>query len=220
MPIAAVGVVTAPLGGMLNEKFGPRLPLVIGIVLFVAGLFGLTLLSIDTGYGSMWPYLVLLGVSMSLVVPVGMEAVISSAPERHAGVVSGIGETMGSLGPALGVASVATTMTMLVSGGLGPRLAAAGVDGSVADDVIADAESVAQGTVPALPGAAPDVVERVVRGAHEAFLGGFQTSMIATMVVLVVCLPLAWLVRTSGEPAEKSDDPAEQPVERSTERQP
>jgi EmrB/QacA subfamily drug resistance transporter len=193
--IPATGLIGAPLGGVLNQRFGPRPPLTAGIVLLLGGLFGLSRMTADSSFGSIWFYLPMLGAAMSFIVPIGTEVVLSAAPRSLAGVASAIGETMGSLGPALGVTSVGTVITFVVNGAIVDRLARAGVPTDLADQVHAEAETVAQGTVPVPPETPESLVSTIVRQAHEAFTDGLQTSLVAAMVVaVVVCLPLVWLI--------------------------
>jgi EmrB/QacA subfamily drug resistance transporter len=208
--IPAAGLIFAPLGGVLNQKLGPRPPLIAGLVLLFGGLFGLTRMTIDADFSSIWPYLLMLGASMSFIVPIGTEVVISSARKSEAGVASAIGETMGSLGPALGVTSVGTIISFVISGGLAQRLADAGVPKDLADRVYSDVESVAQGTVPTPPEASPSVAATIVREAHQAFTDGLHTGLWAAMAVLVfVCLPLVLLIRPNAtEAAESTTDEA------------
>jgi EmrB/QacA subfamily drug resistance transporter len=206
LPIAAVGLVTAPLGGVLNQRLGPRLPLTLSILLFAVGLFGLTRITPDTGYAAMWPWFVLLGVSMSLFVPIGMEAVISSAPKRLAGVASGLGETTGSIGPALGVASAGTAISILVSGDLVARLTAEGVPAPIAADAGSGVGSVAQGTVPIPPGTDPAVAATITEVAHEAFTAALRSTLWAGLVLLLVLAPVIWVSMGKGVPEAPDDD--------------
>jgi EmrB/QacA subfamily drug resistance transporter len=196
LPIPATGIIAAPLGGVLSQKLGPRPPLMAGVALSVVGFFGLSRMSVGSGYHSIWPFLVMLGVSMSFIVPIGTEVVISTASKNLTGVASGISETMGSLGPALGVASVGTAITLSIQNGLADRLAGAGVPKATADQVRANTESIAQGTVPTPRGTPQTLAATIARQAHEAFTSGLHATLTAALVVLLlVCLPLVWLIR-------------------------
>lgn len=210
LPIPAIAIVAAPLGGVLNQKLGPRPPLLAGSVLLLVGLFGVTHMSVDGGYATLWPYLIALGISMSFMIPIATEVVISSADKRLAGVASGIGETMGNLGPALGVASVGTAVALVIQHGLPGRLSAAGVPADTAERVRGHAETIAQGSPPSLAGVPSSVAAAVTRVAHEAFTSGFHMAVAVVMVIVVlVCLPLVALLRPvrSEEAREEQASP-------------
>ncbi|MFE9106001.1 MFS transporter [Actinomadura geliboluensis] len=206
LPIPATGIIAAPLGGLLNQKLGPRPPLLAGTVLLMVGLFGITRAGVDTGYHSLWPYLIALGISMSFIVPIGTEVVISSAPKRLAGVASGVGETMGSLGPAIGVASVGTAIALVVENGLAGKLTGAGVPTGIADRM--DTESVALGAAPVPSGTPDELVSAVVRQAHEAFASGMHAAFAGAMVLSLLCLPLIWLIKVPRGDEEAAPDEA------------
>lgn len=208
LPIAAVGVLAAPIGGALNQKVGPRPPLLAGALLFVLGLYGLSRISPDAGYHSIWPYLIALGISVSFIVPIATEAIIASAPKRLAGVASGFGETMGSLGPALGVATLGTIVTFFVRDDLAEGLAAAGVSPETVDRVLADADGIAQGAVAVPPGTPDSTGSVIAEQARAAFTDGLTSTSLVAIVLVVVCLPLILLVKptTAAGDDEASDD--------------
>lgn len=213
LPIPITGIFAAPLGGVLNQKFGARLPLALGVVFSLVSFYGLSRVSVGSGYGSIWPFLVTLGFSMALTVPIGTEAVVSSAAKRLAGVASGFAETMGSLGPALGVASVGTAMALIIQSGLAGRLVDAGVPTTIIAQVNANAQAIAQGTVPTPAGTPAPLVTTVTSVAHDAYANGLHMILLFSMIVLVVFLPLVWLIKSS---ASTEQDNAAIPVEEAT----
>ncbi|WP_067499244.1 MFS transporter [Actinoplanes sp. TFC3] len=195
LPIALAGIFGAPLSGVLNQKLGARLPLAIGVVLSMVSFFLLSRLSIGSGYSALWPILVIIGLSMSFIVPVATEAVVSSAPQEQAGVASGIAETMGSLGPALGVAAVGTAMTFAVNHDLSAQAARAGIDPATTDRLHDGVEEIAQGANPAgLPDALSATVSRVV---DQLFTDGWHTVLLGSMIAVLVLLPFVWLIASS-----------------------
>jgi EmrB/QacA subfamily drug resistance transporter len=210
LPIPAAGIIAAPLGGVLNQKLGARVPLVAGFVLTMVSFFGLSRLTPGSGYSSVWPFLVTLGMSMSFIVPVGLEAVVSSAAKHLAGVASGVGETMGSLGPALGVASVGTAITFVIRNGLAGRLAAAAVPAATGAQVRGSAQYIAQGIAPTPSGTPGGLAATITRLAHDAFTSGLHTILLASMIVLLVLLPLIWLIKPPVPGQEDETIPAQE----------
>ncbi|MBV9445829.1 MAG: MFS transporter [Streptosporangiaceae bacterium] len=212
LPISVAGIAAAPLGGVLNQKVGPRPPLALGILFSLVSFYGLSRLSVGSGYGSTWPFLVTLGFSMAFTVPVGIEAVVSSAAKKVAGVASGVAETMGSLGPALGVAATGTAMAFIVRGDLAGRLAGAGVPAPAAALVSKSSEAIAQGSRPRLPQVAHPELAVITRVAHQSYVQGLHTILIAAMVVLVVFLPFTYFIKPSAPEVQRSSDPIKENV--------
>lgn len=204
LPIAAVGVIAAPIGGMLNQKVGPRLPLLTGALLFIVGLYGLSRIAPDASYHSIWPYLIALGISVSFIVPIATEAIIASAPKRLAGVASGFGETMGSLGPALGVATIGTIMTFFARDDLTEELATAGVSPVTAERVLTDSNRIAQGAVGVPPGVSDSTSAIISEQVGIAFTGALTLTMLVAIGLIAVCLPLILLVKPSEDDGEET----------------
>ncbi len=85
LPLTAAFVVSAPLGGLLTEKFGPRVPLCVGMLILAGCFLGLTGLEVDTGYGGQWPFYFLIGLAMGMVIVASTEAIVGNAPVERGG---------------------------------------------------------------------------------------------------------------------------------------
>jgi MFS family permease len=119
VPIA-LGVM-APVAGLLTDRFGPRLPTVIGMLLSAATLLGLAL---DTG-ASLATTLVLLGifgVGVGLFTPPNNSSIMGSAPANRLGVAGGILNMTRSVGTSLGVALTGALLGVLLSAHAGEHV--------------------------------------------------------------------------------------------------
>jgi MFS family permease len=118
MPLA-FGVV-APLAGRLADRIGARPLTVIGMALVAAGLFLLGLIRPDTL--GLLALLAAVGLGLGLFTSPNNAAIMGAAPERQAGMASGVLNMSRGMGTALGLALTGLVFTM--SGGDGGRVGA------------------------------------------------------------------------------------------------
>ena len=104
LPVMAAVVVAAPLAGRLAGRFGSRGPMSAGLTVAGAGLLLLITVGPHTGYGSWWPYLVLLGLGLGLTMAPTNAAIVGSVDGRQAGTASAIGMTSQQVGSLIGIA--------------------------------------------------------------------------------------------------------------------
>jgi len=110
-PQPLTGLLLAPIAGRVVDRWGPRLPGVIGALGFSGGLLALTQLNASSGLGDIVWRTVILGVGMGFSMPGFMAAGMGSLPEEHGGVGSGAINTARQLGFVLGVAVLVAIFT-------------------------------------------------------------------------------------------------------------
>ena len=90
----------------LSERIGPRLPMSLGPVISAAGV----LLLLPTGRGATWwtvlPGLVVFSLGLALLVSPLTSTVLAAAPDRYAGVASGVNNAVARAGSLLAVAAL------------------------------------------------------------------------------------------------------------------
>jgi DHA2 family methylenomycin A resistance protein-like MFS transporter len=117
LPVGIGFFVGAPLSGRLVGRFGPRLPMVVGLVLCGAGMLGLLRLDARSSVGSVWWDLAAVGLGGGLsLTPMTATAMAAVRAER-AGMASAIHNSMRQVGQALGVAVLGSLVYAGVSGG-------------------------------------------------------------------------------------------------------
>lgn len=195
LPIAVAGVVGAVVGGGVNQKLGPRVPMVAGSVLFIIALVGLSRLTPTSSYAALWPWLALCGLGLNSLLPTAMEVTVGSVKERLSGIASASGETMGSLGPALGVSASAAAMAFLVHG----KVAGADVPAGLRATLAGQADQIAQGTLPAA--GSPGEQEAVAQVVAQVFTGSMTTVFWVSAVLLVPAVIVALTLKRSPEEA-------------------
>ncbi|MGW6015040.1 MFS transporter [Streptomyces sp. NPDC055210] len=89
---------------VVAARTGPRAPIVGGSLLSAAGLYGLTVLDADSGFGAYWWALALLGIGVSFTGAPATVALLGAVPPEQAGTASGISNTFRQVGAVFGVA--------------------------------------------------------------------------------------------------------------------
>jgi EmrB/QacA subfamily drug resistance transporter len=177
LPLTATFVISAPLGGFLTERFGPRPPLLAGMVLIVVAFLGLSGLDVDTTYNGQWPFYFLIGMAFGLVIVSTTEAIVGNIPVERGGIGGGLQSTANQLGGVLGTAIFGSIIVSAVSGSLAGKLAAAHVPPAIAGPVADQSELVGQGVVPVSPQLPAAVARAVTTASQQSFIDGLHIAM-------------------------------------------
>ncbi|MDT3442996.1 MFS transporter [Pseudofrankia sp. BMG5.37] len=195
LPLTLAMMVMGPISGQVTERFGPRPPMVVGLVLSGVALLLLTRLETDSGFGALWPSLLMLGIGMGLVITASAEAIIGNAPVDDAGVAGGLQTTALQLGGVIGTAVLGSILSSSVGSVLIDKLTGAGAPADVANGLTGSNELISQGVAPRVTGAPESVQTAVTAGSHEAFMAGLHTSLVVAGVATLVAAALALLVQ-------------------------
>jgi predicted MFS family arabinose efflux permease len=105
LPLIGLVAVGAPASGLLNRRYGPRLPIVGGLGLLCAGSLGLSAFGADAPLPVVLACVLPMGLGIGLAQPTAVEVAISAAPPAVAGRIAGLQQTVlmisGSLGAAI-----------------------------------------------------------------------------------------------------------------------
>ncbi|QWF78050.1 MFS transporter [Amycolatopsis sp. CA-230715] len=208
-----VVVVSAPIGGMLAQRFGPRWPVVAGLVLVAAGLVGMTTLDRGSVFTDLLAPGLLAGFGTGLCVIAATEAIMGGTPDELGGIASGLQQVASQLGGVLGIAVVGGVMSWRVSDALGRHSTEAGLPGPVAETVRAGTDAVTQGKIP--DGFEPGTVGARLANAVSAVakLSFVDAMGVAFLVIAAVSLLGAiagvLIPKTAApEPADDTPEPA------------
>ncbi|MFI0411429.1 MFS transporter [Actinomadura sp. 3N508] len=202
LPMTGVFIVASPLAGALTSRFGPRVPLVLGMVFTAAAMFGLSRIGVDAPYVELWPWFVLVGLAFGMVIVAGTEAIVGNAPAHLAGVAGGLQQTAAQLGGVLGTSVLGVLLSTKVGDVLFGRLTAAGVPGPAAEQLAGQGGIVSQGVAPVPPGTSGPAAEAITTGSHLAFMDGFQNALTVAGAVAVAAVLAALLVRRGNTPVD------------------
>ncbi|MFI9118549.1 MFS transporter [Streptomyces bikiniensis] len=202
LPLTAMMIVSSPLAGTLITKFGPRVPLVGGMVCTAAAMFGMITLSAGTGTLAMSLWFALLGLGLAPVMVGATEVIVGNAPLELSGVAGGLQQAAMQVGGALGTAVLGAVMSSKVSGVFEDNWKAAGIPAPPNPQLEQAAEF---GMVPPelakAPGMTPDLVQVIGGVIHDTFLQGMGLAFTVAGVVAVVAAGVALLTKR-GENAE------------------
>ncbi|MFI6829242.1 MFS transporter [Kribbella sp. NPDC050241] len=101
IPLFLPLAVLAPLSGRITARYGPRLPMTIGLVLGAAG--SACLLTVHGGYRGLVPVELGLGIGMGFLTAAVVSAAVASLPADRAGFASGVNNTCRQAFGAVGI---------------------------------------------------------------------------------------------------------------------
>jgi EmrB/QacA subfamily drug resistance transporter len=197
LPLSATMMLAAPIGGVLTQKLGPRLTMAAGLAVIGAGLLWMTGVHAESGYSTLWPPFVCIGVGIGLMITASSEAIVGNAPVSDAGVAGGIQSTATQLGGVMGTAILGSVLTTQVSASLVRKLVGAGAPATIAHQLKAAgaAELVGQGLAPTLAHVPTKLQVAISTGSHLAFMSGLHTALVVSAIIAFASAALALAVR-------------------------
>ncbi len=107
LPITFCMIVLASKGGQLGTRIGPRIPMSVGPMVMAAGALWLTVVDAGSSYWTdVLPGLTVFGLGLALMVAPLTATVLAAAPDRHAGIASGVSNAVARAGALLAVAAL------------------------------------------------------------------------------------------------------------------
>lgn len=107
LPITIVMLLLASRGGQLATRIGPRIPMAVGPLVCAAGLAMLTGVDADTTYWrDVFPGVTVFSLGLATLVAPLTATVLAAAPDRYAGIASGVNNAVARAGSLLAVAAL------------------------------------------------------------------------------------------------------------------
>ncbi|MBF6538597.1 MFS transporter [Nocardia farcinica] len=206
-PMVGPMIALAAVAPWLAERFGLRLPTVIGVGLVGVGLIGLSRLTADSGYVDLlWPLLVMSS-GLGLSSPPATAAIIANTPVADHGVASAVNDAAREVGAALGIAVAGSVLAAGYSARIGPVLPQ--LPEPAREPVGSSLAAALEVADRAGPQAAP-----LVDLAQAAFVHGMQNAALALGVSSVVAAVVlgAWAPGRGARGSAEAGDVAEQAV--------
>src|SRR6266851_4134824 len=111
VPFAIIMGFSAPLAGMLSDRFGPRLSLTSGPIIAACGLALLAFADLRQSYwAGVFPAICVFGIGMTITVPPLTSTVMSSVGKAHAGVASGVNNAVARVAGLFAVAALGAVL--------------------------------------------------------------------------------------------------------------
>jgi EmrB/QacA subfamily drug resistance transporter len=204
LPLTVFFSIFSPLGARVTRRFGPRLPIGIGLLSVSLALVLLTSLEPDSAYIHLWPEFVLLGIGIGMVISASTEAIVSNVDIDHAGIAGGLQATAIQLGGVLGTAVLGSLLAGRVGSVLIDKLTNAGVPSDLAQQLLASKEVVGQGIAPVPPGTSDSLAAAITSGSHAAFMSGLHFAMLIAAAVSLIGAALAPLIRRGANDSHEA----------------
>jgi EmrB/QacA subfamily drug resistance transporter len=218
LPSTLMIVLLAPLAGRLADRVGPRPLMTFGLLSVSGALFWQSQLTVSSGYGTLLPGFILMGIGMAFVMSPMSMAAMNSVAQAKAGVASGILSMNRMVGGTFGVAVLGAMVATLGRSKIDQLLPAL-PDASRARL----AEALGSGAAP------QGVSAHIIDAGQSAFVYSLQYGLRLGSAVALLGALAAWflIARRAGGPGaagprrddEQSGSPAP-PRERSAEREP
>lgn len=196
LPMAALMMPLSSAAPLIARRVGTRTMFVVGIGSIAVGLALMAAMaSVDGGYWSVVPGLVVLSVGIGLTMTPGTSAITGALPVEEQGVASALNDTVRELGGAVGIALVGSVLNAGYASSVAdattglPPVAAATVEEGIGGAIAVATQMGAQG-------------EPVLSAAREAFVDGWALSMWISTGLAVGAAVMA-AVLTPGRRAEE-----------------
>jgi len=107
LPITVIMFFLAKRGGALAARIGPRLPMALGPLVCALGIALISQVGVGSSYWlDILPGVVIFGLGLALLVAPLTATVLAAAPDRNAGIASGINNAVARAGSLLAVAAL------------------------------------------------------------------------------------------------------------------
>jgi MFS transporter, DHA2 family, methylenomycin A resistance protein len=106
IPLFAPVAVLAPLSGRITGRFGPRGPMLAGLLVAAAGLALLARADAGASYGELLPAFLLWGGGLGLLTSAVVAAAVGAVESERAGLASAVNNTARQAGGAIGIAAL------------------------------------------------------------------------------------------------------------------
>ncbi|WP_026449296.1 MFS transporter [Actinopolyspora mortivallis] len=214
LPLSAVVVLSAPLGGVLTTRFGAPRPALAGMALVVVTLAGLSMVDGETTLAGFTPIALLGGTGAGIALVAGTQAIIGVAPTALSGLASAVQQTVSQLGGVLGIGVLGAVLSWRVGEVLPAELEHAALPEDLVRRTLDNTGDIAQGTVPVPPATTESVTAALTAAGRQAFLEGLHTSLLVAALVTAVGSVLAAMIRSTAESAGPPDAAADVDGER------
>ena len=195
LPLTGMLIVASPISGALITRFGPRIPLVAGMLMAAAALFGLSRIGLTSSLNDTIIWFALLGLGLSPVMVGATDVIVGNASVRLAGVAGGLQSTAMQVGGTIGTAVLGAIMSAHVASVLPARWAAAHLPSLTPAQLAEVTSATTVGAAPAGHGMPAQVAELMTNVIHTTFISGMNAAFTVASVVALAGAAIALLTR-------------------------
>ncbi len=204
LPLILLMFLLSRWSGGLVDRYGPRLPLIVGPSIVALGFL---LFSLPSTRGSYWttffPAIIVLGLGMAVSVPPLTTVVMGSIAQDRVGTASGINNAVARVAALLAIAILGVVMVSEFSAHLNHNLALAAVPENVRSELQSNATRLAALRAPAGVGSPTAAV--IESAIVASFLFGFRLMMWICAALALASAAVTWrMIPGSVRPAVTS----------------
>ena len=204
LPMMLMMMPMATIAPRVAARIGSRYTMIAGVAVFAVGLSTMALrASVEGGYMSVLPGLLLIGLGMGLTMTPATEAITETLPPEKQGVASALNDTSRELGGAVGIALLGSVLSAGYRSAIEPKLVGLPPE-------LAKPASEGIGAAFGVAAKAGDQAPAIIDAAKHAFIDGWVQSMwlgvgmaVVALVFLVVRGPTRSTRSTVGRTAEE-----------------
>jgi len=179
--------------GGLIQRFGPRLPLMVGPAIAAAGFALFAMPGMKANYWTgFFPAVIVLGFGMAITVAPLTTTVMQSVSEEQAGTASGINNAVSRTAGLLAIAVFGVVILYAFNQQLGARLNEVGIDEQLKRSVYEQRVRLAGLEVP--QGLDPATHERIKQVVGGSFVSGFRLIMFLSAALAIASAASSWLL--------------------------
>lgn len=203
LPFVAIMFLLSRWSGGAGDRYGARLPLVIGPLVAAAGFVLFALPGLGGNYWSTYfPAAIVLGLGMAITVAPLTTTVMNAHGEHLAGMASGVNNAVSRVGAALAIAVLGLVMGAGFGHALDARVERLELAAPLRQAVLVQRGRM--GAIEAPTGASPAVREAVEQAVAASLVTGFRQVMLVSAGMAAVGALFAWAMiapkRKSGSP--------------------
>jgi EmrB/QacA subfamily drug resistance transporter len=203
IPLIAAMMVGAISTDWLAKRFGAKIMVAFGMLGNAAGMFILSRVGVDTGYGLVAIALAIIGISIAFTMVPALDAILGSLPPGETGAGSALTRTLQNIGSSFGVAIMGSILNGAYQAGLRDHLT-----GLPAQVQTAAQSSVAVAAVIARHLPSP-IGARLLRAAQDAYSQGMSDVMLVSAAMMIAGAILIALFLPARAPSESHEETPE-----------
>jgi EmrB/QacA subfamily drug resistance transporter len=209
LPFVLIMFLLSRWAGGLVDRYGARLPLVVGPV--IAAL-GLALFAVPGIGGTYWltffPAVLVMGLGMTITVAPLTTVVMGSVAERHAGIASGINNAVARTAGLLAIAVLGIVVVASFQNNLVHQLAQLPLPASVQQAIAAQGYKLAAIQIPS--GISGEAHMQIKQAIDEAFVASFRLAALICSVLGLLGACCSWFMIQGNRQAATSEIKQEQ----------
>ncbi len=200
LPFILIMFALSGWAGRLVDRFGPRLPLVVGPTIAAAGFLLFTWPGVGAGYWrTFFPAVVVLGLGMTVTIAPLTTTVMNAVGQERAGIASGVNNAVSRAAAVLAVAVFGVVMAWAFDRQLASGLQAIGASAEVTAFLDGQRSQLANAALP--PGVEGAAAAALRQAVNEAFVAGFRRVMALCAALALLSAASAWLMIGRGAKA-------------------